>query len=76
MLSLVRQLADALRAAQRGRADIAELRAMSDEQLADIGLRREQLVLLGQVGRDRHESTSGQGYRPEPEHWPELAPCG
>ena len=76
MPDLVRQLADALRATRRGRADLAELRAMSDEQLADIGLRREQLALLGRGTRKRHQGMNGQRHWPEPGHWPELAPCG
>ena len=47
MVNLIRQLVNALRAAWRRQADLEELSALGDYQLADLGIRREQIFLRG-----------------------------
>ena len=72
MANLVRQLANILRTAWHRQADIKELSTMSDDQLADIGLRREQIF---QLGKKRPENAKEQPLL-QPKYRQELAPCG
>jgi uncharacterized protein YjiS (DUF1127 family) len=71
MFDLMRQVADALLDAWRTRAALRELGLLSDRQLADLGLRREQLATLTRsVPQERKRKSAPPSFRAVP------LPCG
>lgn len=72
MFGLIKQLANRELAEWRRLINIAELEKLSDHQLADIGLRRDQLFML------QAEPTVDDSERPlrEPVYRPGFEPCG
>jgi uncharacterized protein YjiS (DUF1127 family) len=72
MFRLIRQLANKELGEWRRLADIRELGKLSDHQLADIGLRRDQLFML------EAKPPVDDGERPlrEPVYRPGFEPCG
>jgi uncharacterized protein YjiS (DUF1127 family) len=72
MFELIRQLANRELGEWRRLADIRELAKLSDHQLADIGLRRDQLFMLeGEAPEDER-----QGPFRAPIYRPGFEPCG
>jgi uncharacterized protein YjiS (DUF1127 family) len=72
MFRLIRQLAGKELGEWRRLADIRALEKLSDHQLADIGLRRDQLFTIEAEPRDDDRNRP----RREPIYRPGFEPCG